>query len=205
MRGSASDKNSFVCAADSSTKDIVLLRSYNVPDESNIHATICQAAIATSATTTFFDPVAISDRTFADGGLGANNPVFQVAGEALSIWGSDTGTLKPLVKCFISIGTGNFGKEVSDGNIENFIGQTIVQIAMETENTEKKFIARCAKHLDDKRYFRFNIEQGLQDIGLDEYKNKGAVEAVAEGYMTHRGQKFRAQDCIENLRLKRSM
>ena len=78
-----------------------------------------------------------------------------------------------------------------------FLGQTVVQIATETENTEKRFIARWAKHSDEKRYFRFNIEQGLREIGLDEYKKKGAMEAATGGYLTHIAQKFRVRDCIQ--------
>ena len=86
-----------------------------------------------------------------------------------------------------------------------FLSQTVVQIATETENTEKRFIARWAKHFDEKRYFRFNVDQGLQNIGLDEYKKKGAVEAATEGYISHQAQKFRVRDCIQNLRLKQSV
>jgi predicted acylesterase/phospholipase RssA len=196
---------SFVCTADRDTKDIVRLRSYSLPDEPNIQATICQAALATSAATTFFEPVSIGGRTFADGGLGANNPVDEVEGEASNIWCSQTGDLKPLVKCFISIGTGNPGKKAFEESMIKFLGQTIVDIATETENTEKKFIARWAKHFDEKRYYRFNVEQGLQILGLDEYKKKGAIEAATYGYLTHVAQKFRVRDCIQNLRLKHSV
>lgn len=76
---------SFVCTAARETKDTVRLRSYSLPDEPNIPATICQAALATSAATTFFEPVAIGNRSFADGGLGANNPVDEVEGEAANV------------------------------------------------------------------------------------------------------------------------
>ncbi|OBT93612.2 hypothetical protein VE01_08085 [Pseudogymnoascus verrucosus] len=192
----------FVCTADRDTKDIVRLRSYSLIDEPNIHATICQAALATSAATTFFDPVSIGDRAFADGGLGANNPVDEVEGEASNIWCSETGDLKPLVKCFISIGTGNPGKTAFEDGIFKFLGQTVVDIATETENTEKKFIARWAKHFDESRYFRFNVDQGLQTIGLDEYKKKGAIESATGGYLTHTAQKFQVRDCIQNMKLK---
>lgn len=89
---------SFVCTADRDTKGIRRLRSYSLPEEPNIRATICQAALATSAATTFFDSVSIGDRTFTDGGLGANNPVDEVEGEASNIWCPETGDLKPLVK-----------------------------------------------------------------------------------------------------------
>jgi hypothetical protein len=81
----------------------------------------------------------------------------------------------------------------------------VVQIATETEATERKFIARWARHFDEKRYFRFNVEQGLQNIGLEEYKKKGAIEAAADGYLTHTAQKFRVRDCIQNLRQKQSV
>ncbi|KAH7060960.1 hypothetical protein BKA63DRAFT_528100 [Paraphoma chrysanthemicola] len=194
----------FVCSIDRDTKDMVRLRSYSLPDEPAIRATVCEAALATSAATTFFDPVSIGDRTFADGGFGANNPVDEVEGEAANVWCSETGDLKPLVKCFISIGTGNPGKTPFEDGLLKFLSETVVQIATETEVTEKKFIARWAKHFDEKRYFRFNVEQGLQNIGLEEYKKRGAIEAASEGYLTHMAQKLRVRDCIQNLRLKQS-
>lgn len=155
--------------------------------------------------TTFFDPVSIGNRSFADGGLGSNNPVDEVEGEAANVWCSETGDLKPLVKCFISIGTGNPSKKTFENSMTKFLSQTVIQIATETENTERKFIARWAKHFDQKRYFRFNVEQGLQDIGLDEYKKKGAMEAATEGYLIHMAQKFRVRDCIRNMILKQGV
>jgi len=204
-RRSASNNTSFVCTADRYTKDIVRLRSYSLPDEPNIPATICQAALATSAATTFFDPVAIGNRSFADGGLGANNPVDEVEGEASNIWCSETGDLKPLVKCFISIGTGEPSIKAFEDSMFKFLSETVVEIATQTDDTEKKFIARWAGHFDQKRYFRFNIDHGLQGIGLDEYNKKGAMESAAGKYLTHTAQKFRVRDCIQNLRLKQSV
>jgi len=101
-----------------------------------------KAALATSAATTFFEPVDIEGRWFADGGLGANNPVDEVEKEASDIWCSETGNLKPLVKCFISIGTGHPGVKPYENGMYSFLKDTVVQIATETENTEQKFIAR---------------------------------------------------------------
>jgi predicted acylesterase/phospholipase RssA len=196
---------SFVCTADRNTKHIIRLRSYSLPEEPDIRATICQAALATSAATTFFEPVSIGYRNFADGGLGANNPVDEVEGEASNIWCSETGDLKPLVKCFISIGTGNPGMKAFEDSMIKFLGQTVVEIATETENTERRFMARWAGHFDNKRYFRFNVDQGLQGVGLDEYKRVDAMEAATSGYITHTAQKFRVRDCIQNLKLKQSV
>ncbi|KAG9231981.1 acyl transferase/acyl hydrolase/lysophospholipase [Amylocarpus encephaloides] len=177
----------FVCTIDQDTKSIVRLRSYALPEESNIPATICQATLATSAATTFFEPVRIGNRMFADGGLGANNPVDEVEGEAANIWCSEDGDLKPLKSIF------------------KFLGQTVVSIATETEETERKFIAKWRKHFDNNRYFRFNVDQGLQDIGLEEYRKQGPMEAATDRYLVNQAQKNRVRDCMQNLRLKQSV
>ena len=197
--------NSFVCTVDQNTKSIVRLRSYALSDESNISASICQAALATSAATTFFEPVRIGNRKFADGGLGANNPVNEVEGEAANIWCSESGDLKPLVKCFLSIGTGNPGIKAFEESLVKFLGKTVVDIATETEETEKRFIAKWRKHYGENRYFRFNVDQGLQSIGLDEYKQQGAIESATERYLVNQAQKDRVQHCIKNLELKESV
>jgi predicted acylesterase/phospholipase RssA len=60
------------------------LRSYK-SNKLPVKATILQAALATSAATTLFYPVVIQARKFADGALGANNPVSQVEDEAMNI------------------------------------------------------------------------------------------------------------------------
>jgi hypothetical protein len=137
--------------------------------------------------------------------LGANNPVDEVEGEASDIWCSETGDLKPLVKCFISIGTGNPGKKAIEDNMLKFLSGTLVDIATQTENTERRFIAKSRQHFDEKRYFRFNVDQGLQNIGLAEYQEQGAIEAATDGYLDHQAQKFRVRDCIQNLKLKQSV
>ncbi|GFG21196.1 putative Podospora anserina S mat genomic DNA chromosome 6, supercontig 2, partial [Aspergillus udagawae] len=182
----------FVCSIAQETKEIVRLRSYSIPSNSGIPATICQAARATSAATTFFEPVSIGARRFADGALGANNPVDEVEGEASDVWCPETGNLKPLVKCFVSIGTGNPGKKAMEDNLLKFLWKTLPELATQTEQTEKRFIAKWRQHYDDKRYFRFNVDQGLQEVGLAEYQEQGRIEAATEGYLDHQAVKFQA-------------
>jgi predicted acylesterase/phospholipase RssA len=196
---------SFVCATAKETSGVTRLRNYSLSEEPDIPATICDAALATSAATGFFGPVSIGSRRFVDGALGANNPVDEVEEEASNIWCPDTGDLKPLVKCFISIGTGNPGKRVIEDNIFKFLSKTLVAISTETEETERKFIARWAGHFDKKRFFRFNVEQGLQNVGLAEYQEQGLIEAATYEYVTHQNQKFRVRDCVQNLRQKQSV
>lgn len=88
---------SFVCATAKEITGITRLRSYSLPSQLDLPATVCEAALATSAATGFFDPVSIGARQFVDGALGANNPVEEVEGEAANIWCSTTGDLKPLL------------------------------------------------------------------------------------------------------------
>ncbi|THZ57772.1 hypothetical protein D6C86_06890 [Aureobasidium pullulans] len=194
----------FVCSIDRRTKVMVRLRSYSLPDEENVPASICQAALATSAATTFFPPVSIDGRSFADGAFGANNPVDEVEGEASNIWSPAKRELQTLVKCFISIGTGAPKMQGFEDGVPGFLSKTVPDIALETEATERKFIARWAWHLDEKRYFRFNVEQGLQDVGLAEFEMKGDIKGVSEAYLTHTGQKSRVRDCIENMSTKQN-
>ena len=137
--------------------------------------------------------------------MGANNPVDKVEGEAADIWCSETGDLKPLVKCFVSIGTGNPGKKAIEDNMLKFLSGTLVDLATHTENTEKRFIAKWRQHFNEKRYFRFNVDQGLQGVSLAEYQEQGAIEAATDGYLDHQAQEFRVRDCIQNLRLKESV
>ncbi|KAJ5970810.1 FabD/lysophospholipase-like protein [Penicillium vulpinum] len=190
----------FVCSITQENKDIVRLRSYG--GDSGIQATICQAARATSAATTFFDPVSIGARRFADGALGANNPVDEVEGEASDIWCKETGDLKPLVKCFISIGTGHPGKKAMEDNLFKFASKTLPALITQTEHTEKRFIAKWRQHYDNKRYFRFNVDQGLQDAGLAEFQQQGLIESATEGYLDHQAVALRVRDCVENLKSK---
>ena len=174
-------------------------------DELDFDATICDAALATSAATGFFNAVSIGNRQFVDGALGANNPVEEVEGEASNIWCSETADLKPLVKCFISIGTGNLGTKPIEDKLSRFLLTTLAGIVTETEITEKKFIAKWRQHFDEKRYFRLNVEQGLQSVGLAEYQQQGAIEAATENYLNHQAQKFRVRDCVQNLKEKQSV
>jgi hypothetical protein len=109
------------------------------------------------------------------------------------------------VKCFVSIGTGHPGKKAVEDNIVKLLSKSLVGIATETEETERKFMARWAKHYDEKRFFRFNVDQGLQDVGLAEYKEQGKIEAVTDEYLRHQAQKFRVRDCVENLQQKQSV
>ncbi|TQW04024.1 hypothetical protein IF2G_08338 [Cordyceps javanica] len=64
----------------------------------------------------------------------------------------------------------------------------------ETEQTEARFIARWRQYYDLKRYFRFNVDHGLEGVGLDEYHQQGTMEAATESYLDHIAQITRVRD-----------
>ncbi|KAH7021523.1 acyl transferase/acyl hydrolase/lysophospholipase [Microdochium trichocladiopsis] len=80
LKDASSTCKVFVCATSKQTSDAVCLTSYRTPRSTDLLSTtkVWQACRATSAATTFFDPVAIGfpPEEFVDGALGMNNPVF---------------------------------------------------------------------------------------------------------------------------------
>jgi hypothetical protein len=194
-----------VCTTSHETKGIRRLRSYTLPDELDIPATICEATLATSAAPTFFDIARIGARKFTDGALGANNPVDEVEDEASNIWCSKMADLRRQVKCFISIGTGHPGKKAIEDKMIKFLSKTLADLAAETERTAEKFVLRWRYHYDKSRYFRFNVQQGLQDVGLAEYQEQGLIEEATEEYLMQQEQRSRMRDCVSNLKHKKSI
>jgi predicted acylesterase/phospholipase RssA len=194
----------FVCAASKDLNGIERLRSYSYPWKRFPPCTICEAALATSAASGFFHPVQIGARQYVDGALGANNPVEQVESEASDFWCRENGDLKPLVKCFVSIGTGNPGKKPIEDRVDKFISETLVGIATETEKTAALFIKRWRQHYHERRFFRFNVEQGLQEVGLAEHDKRGIIETATAQYMTEAAQESRVRECVQNLKEKQS-
>jgi predicted acylesterase/phospholipase RssA len=163
---------------------------------------------ATSAATSFFEPVTIGPRgrKFVDGGLGTNNPVEQLWNEAQNIWcHNGEMELSALLKCFISIGTGNPGRKSIAKGSWKFFSDTLVGIATETEDTAKVFVERHRRLYEARRYFRFNVQQGLQNVGLEEYKAAGLIDAATAQYMDGQETKSAAQECAMNLKQKQCM
>ncbi|KAF2809299.1 FabD/lysophospholipase-like protein [Mytilinidion resinicola] len=173
----------FICTVAHETSGTTRLRSYDLPDRPNISATICEAALATSAATGFFDPVNVGSRRFVDGALGTNNPAEEVEEKAANIWCSESRELMSLTKCFISVGTGNRGKKALEDNMLKLLSKTLVDMVTETERTEKR---------------------GLRGIGLAEYKEQGAIQAATNEYLEHPQQSVRVRDCVLHLKDKQN-
>ena len=189
----------FVCAKAVEDANPVCLRDYTLVDESNEDsATVVEAALATFAATTFFEPVTIGVRRYVDGALGCNNPIRYIWREAQNIWCPDHGQLEPMVKCLVSIGTGNCGLTSVGEGVQSFL-HTLKSIATESEITAADSLSQHRGLLDRERYFRYNVEQGLQGVGLQEYRKQALVEAATISYLKNEVQKRNLRKCAENL------
>ena len=131
-----------------------------------------------------------------DGATGANNPIWEVWNQAQLIWGP--GPLEGKIKCLVSIGTGMPPLKPFRDDVLH-IGLTLVDIATETEQTAETF-RRDKTHLDNtRRYYRFNVIRGLEDIGLEESKKRKDIAAATRRYIESQDVYRQMQACADNI------
>lgn len=66
-------------------------------------------------------------------------------------------------------------------------------------------IDRWAKHFSEDRFFRFNVQQGLQEVKLEQCEERGTIEAVTDEYLDHTECIDRMEKCVNNLVQKQSV
>ncbi|KAI9862173.1 MAG: hypothetical protein M1824_001554 [Vezdaea acicularis] len=181
LRNSNAPCKVFVCAFTKTLNTPVRLRTYSTDDAidtlASSECTIWQAARATSAAAMFFDPIEIGRQKFVDGATGFNNPVEVVLEEAESIWPD----ARPRIQSLVSIGTGVPDLKDFGDNLKEVV-ETLKAISTETEETEKRFFKNHKDRGVGGRYFRYNVQQGLGGVGLDEHKID-KIEAATEYYL----------------------
>jgi hypothetical protein len=191
----------FVCATSKETSETVCLTSYRSPRGNNDlvnSVKIWEACRATSAASSFFDPIAVGrfGEEFVDGATGANNPVRELWDQAQLAWGPEP--LEGKVKCLVSIGTGMPSLKPFKDDVFH-IGETLIAIATETEQTAERF--RREKSLLDStgRYYRFNVLHGLEDVGLEESKKVKEMAAATRRYIGSQEVYKHMQACAGNI------
>ncbi|KAF5001971.1 hypothetical protein FDECE_10773 [Fusarium decemcellulare] len=175
----------FVCAMSQQTSKIVLFPSYNTKtwDTTMLNRIrIWEAARATSAATSFFEPLDIDGRVFADGATGANNPIYELWSEALEVFfHGDESQRSNSRSCILSIGTGvpslkSFGDSIPE------LAKAIKGMAIDSEEKSNTFQRDFPSISKEGFYFRFNVAQGLNRIGLDEADRLGDVDAYTDHF-----------------------
>jgi predicted acylesterase/phospholipase RssA len=190
----------FVCATSKETSETICLTSYKSSRGNNDllnSVKIWEACRATSAASSFFDPIAIGryKEEFLNGGAGANNPVVELWNEAQQIWGPDP--IEGKIRCLVSIGTGVPSLKSFSEAVQH-IGETLIAIAKETEQTAERF-RRDKAYLDSSnRYFRFNVVQGLEDIELEDSTKRKEIAAATRRYVSSQEVLKQMQACVKS-------
>lgn len=199
----------FVCTTSKETSDTVVLTSYYTQrwgtDMLN-KTKIWEAARATSAATSFFDPMTIGSETFVDGATGANNPIQELIIEANNLWNKKRPSwrIEDNLQCVVSVGTGipslmPFGDKLWD------VPQTLLAIATDTERTAEKWQRSHDTLFREKRAFRFNVISGLENIGLEDAKRQGEILAATKRYIALQNVLDQMNDCAANLQTRQCM
>lgn len=157
------------------------------------NATIVQACLATSAAPTYFEPLRMFlgppgsqiKVGFIDGGLGYNNPIGVLWTQVSTIWGSSS---ERLVDCLVSLGTGK--PKVPKYNAGAYdLFQRLLEISGDSEEKANEFYEHHRADLGRNRYFRFNVDRGLEDVELGEAQQKGWIIEVTRDWL-NKGQVF---------------
>ncbi|KAL9042408.1 MAG: hypothetical protein Q9214_003789, partial [Letrouitia sp. 1 TL-2023] len=170
----------FVCVTSEKLGKHFQFRSYYSPWDVVDDCPIWQACRATSAAPTFFPPMQIGNPPVAyiDGGLGYNNPIRALMEEKSHIWPDRQ------VGCIVSIGTGipvsrDFGRTIKP------LFNKLKEMATDTEKVAREFEEEMKhKHGNEQKvYFRFNVQQGLEQVGLQEWKEMERINVATRDYL----------------------
>src|SRR6266481_5856062 len=157
-----------------------LFRTYQAPKYPSPNCTIWEAVRATSAVPTFFPPIVINEEPYVDGGMGCNNPVQQVLQEAELVFPDRH------VACIVSIGMGQaqtIGIPKPGHKVQ--VVEALRKMATDCEASAQ--VAALRFERTPGVYFRFNVEQGLQEVQLEQWERLDEVRA-------HTGQYIRMAD-----------
>lgn len=79
--------------------------------------------------------------------------------------------------------------------------QACVKIALDAQSRAEEFLADNlgTRLWKAKKYFRFNVEQGLQDIQLEEYKEMERMGAMTVGYLSRKDKAEEIRECAKSL------
>ena len=154
---------------------------------------IWQAARATSAALTYFDPITIDHKTYSDGGLLFNNPVSQVHTEASEVFPDRK-------QIIISLGTGKLITKAWDPTLLT-IAKGLAEIATGTEKEADGFYNRDnGRMAREMRYFRFNVpELGGKDLAESDPASLADIRGMTEKYLDEAEIRRRVQLCAGNL------
>ncbi|CAE6541624.1 unnamed protein product [Rhizoctonia solani] len=160
----------------------VLFRSYTVSTNPGPNCTIMEALHATMAHPDLFKSITILDcsipQSFVGGELGCSNPIAHVLSEVNRIYPEHT------VATVISIGTGH-ARTIQVPNLSRWLRTQDVMVmkdmATDSERVAEEMVARFEGTSDV--YFRFNVDQGMQNIKHGSWEKLGEAVEHTKAYL----------------------
>ncbi|CAE6352533.1 unnamed protein product [Rhizoctonia solani] len=157
----------------------VIFRSYQASANRAPDCAIWEAVYATMAHPDFFKSIEISDGSlkysFIGGELGNSNPLAHVLSEIHDLYPDE------YVSCIMSIGAGYAHTiQIPNGDRQQ------VSIATRAMATDSERVAEeMARRFQDTTgvYFRFNVDQGIQDVEADDWEKLSTVGAHTQAYL----------------------
>jgi hypothetical protein len=135
--------------------------------------------MAACAAPRYFPPISLgpASETYMDAGFGCNNPILQVHKEAELLFDDDRE-----ISCIISLGTGQrkINKLETPSWLDQFIPTNLIKgMKRLTVSSDKKALEMEAKYAGiEDLYYRFNVEHGLEDIGLADSAKLGIIRTL---------------------------
>jgi len=172
-----------------------LIRSFLVPEqEYDMEVKIWEAARATTAASFYFKPMEIlrhgkgSTEECIDAAIGSNNPLDRLLEEAAHHIGPGR-----RLGCVVSIGTGTRLVKIDRAStglrnilhlpkfLKELLG-TLKNTATDAEEPHHRVLAKFASYPN--AYFRFNVPDVADQVGLDKYHKIKTLKAATSAYLS---------------------
>ena len=142
---------------------------------------IWQVARATSAAPTYFKPPIIDGLEYVDGGFGANNPCVEIYEEVRKM-NNDS---KKSASTILSIGTGknNETRRFKGTGFQRYLNYLNFARKWASDSEQTHLAMLKAKKEINFKYFRLNVEEGLDMMKLDEWRARGPVRTKLGEYI----------------------
>jgi hypothetical protein len=189
-----------LCVTRTETSKPDVLRNYESlhPTVENYNCRIWEAASATAAALMYFKSVKFdgTGEKWSDGGLRRNNPF----NEALSEISRERNWQNKKIGCILSLGTGVAKSGAVSSNLAGFL-KGAVAIMTDSDDIASVFASSefGTELTRTRRYFRFSVPQGMQDLQLDEWKETEKMRALTTGYLSHMASGELVKQCAKSL------
>ncbi|KAH6893795.1 acyl transferase/acyl hydrolase/lysophospholipase [Coprinopsis sp. MPI-PUGE-AT-0042] len=202
----------------------VHLRSYDigvtVPSEYTGWS-IWEAARATSAAPTYFDRLSKGGKEFVDGGLGWNNPTFELLSELRAVYSKGF-----TIGCVVSIGTGIPPKLKLGSGLMSTKDFIAIMANSETVHNTANSITTMYPQAYEEKYWRFNMSKAASEqdwvekvvseywglrktvekkayedimVSMDDWEAIGMIRALTNKWLDHNDTKEQIQECAKRI------